>query len=455
MTVATVQPEKTKTVHPLRVRDFRILWIGQSISLLGDQFYLIALPWLVLQITGSALALGTVLAMASIPRALFMLIGGALVDRFSPRKVMFASNLARMILVALLALLVLTHNIQLWMLYMLALGFGTADAFFFPADSAMVPRLLEKDQLEVGNTLTQGVGMLSMFLGPVLAGGVIALLAGNNSAADGAPGLEGIGVAFAIDALSFLVSLLTLFLIGDHTHAPTESQEKTGVLTSIKEGLAFVRSDTTLRMVFIISIAINFLVNGPFEVGLPVLVKRSFAEGAAAFGIVSSAFGGGALIGIILASALPRPKPARFGTVLLGVVSFLGIGMILMPLSGSVAVAALIALGIGVTIGYSNIHVFTWMQKRVPEQFMGRTMSLAIFAGIGLAPVSSALAGVLTNINLTLMFVGAGALMTAVALGSTLRREIRDMGIEKPMTETPMPTDVTVRSTDELTPVSS
>src|SRR5262249_39660116 len=146
-----------KSIHPLRVRDFRLLWIGQSISLLGDQFYLIALPWLVLQLTGNALALGTVLALASVPRALFMLIGGALVDRFSPRTVMFVSNLVRMILVALLALLVLTHNIQLWMLYLFALGFGTADAFFFPADSAMVPRLLEKDQLEMGNTLTQGV----------------------------------------------------------------------------------------------------------------------------------------------------------------------------------------------------------------------------------------------------------------------------------------------------------
>src|SRR4051794_5837214 len=94
------QPVKTKPVHPLRVRDFRLLWVGQSVSMLGDQFYLIALPWLVLQITGSPLALGTVLALASVPRALFMLIGGALVDRFSPRNVMFLSNLVRMILVA-------------------------------------------------------------------------------------------------------------------------------------------------------------------------------------------------------------------------------------------------------------------------------------------------------------------------------------------------------------------
>src|SRR5689334_24936044 len=92
-----------KPASPLRVRNFRLLWIGEGISLLGDQFYLIALPWLVLQLTGSALALGGVMALAGIPRALFLLVGGAFVDRFSPRAVMIASNFARLVLVALLS----------------------------------------------------------------------------------------------------------------------------------------------------------------------------------------------------------------------------------------------------------------------------------------------------------------------------------------------------------------
>src|SRR5580765_8736171 len=88
-----------KPASPLSVRNFRLLWIGEGISLLGDQFYMIALPWLVLQLTGSALALGTIMALASVPRALFMLVGGAFVDRFSPRSVMIASNVARLVLV--------------------------------------------------------------------------------------------------------------------------------------------------------------------------------------------------------------------------------------------------------------------------------------------------------------------------------------------------------------------
>src|SRR6266852_5874381 len=141
---AKVQKPVQRPAGPLSVRNFRLLWIGEGISLLGDQFYMIALPWLVLQLTGSALALGTVMALAGIPRALFMLVGGALVDRFSPRAVMLASNLARLVLVALLSALVLTNHIRLEMLYGFALAFGLADAFYYPGQSAIVPQLLPK-----------------------------------------------------------------------------------------------------------------------------------------------------------------------------------------------------------------------------------------------------------------------------------------------------------------------
>ena len=109
--------QKTETINAapmsvLRIRNFRLLWIGEGISLLGDQFYMIALPWLVLSLTGNALAVGTVMATAGIPRALFMLVGGALTDRFTPRRLMISSNLARMILTGLLAALVATNLIQ-------------------------------------------------------------------------------------------------------------------------------------------------------------------------------------------------------------------------------------------------------------------------------------------------------------------------------------------------------
>ena len=110
-----IRPEKSGLSLPavLRRRDFRLLWIGEAISLLGDQFYMIALPWLVLQLTGDALAMGAVLALGGIPRALFMLVGGALTDRFSPRNVMLTSNLLRLGLVSVLAVIVIIDAMQL------------------------------------------------------------------------------------------------------------------------------------------------------------------------------------------------------------------------------------------------------------------------------------------------------------------------------------------------------
>src|SRR5260221_14442219 len=190
-----VDGNQQKSKGPLSVRNFRLLWIGESISLLGDQFYMIALPWLVLQLTGSALALGAVMALAGVPRALFMLVGGAFVDRFSPRSIMMASNFARLVLVALLSALVLTNNIRIEMLYGFALAVGLADAFFFPGQSAIVPQLLAEDQLQAGNSFVQGTAQLSLFLGPALAGGLIALL-GHPATSDHALRYPGIAAAF-------------------------------------------------------------------------------------------------------------------------------------------------------------------------------------------------------------------------------------------------------------------
>src|SRR5215217_9529673 len=186
-----------KPASRLRVRNFRLLWIGDAISLLGDQFYMIALPWLVLQLTGSALALGTVMALAGIPRAVFVLVGGAFVDRFSPRSVMIASNFARLVLVVLLSALVLTNTIRIEMLYAFALAFGLADSFYFPGQSAIIPQLLPEDQLQAGNTYVQGTAQLSLFLGPVLAGALVAVL-GQVATTEGAPSTVGIGIAFGI-----------------------------------------------------------------------------------------------------------------------------------------------------------------------------------------------------------------------------------------------------------------
>ncbi len=404
----------------LRIRNFRLLWVGEGISLLGDQFYLIALPWLVLQLTGNALAVGTVLATAGIPRALFMLVGGALTDRLTPRWLMMNSNLARMAPTALLALLVVTDVIQMWMLYVFALLFGLADAFFFPAQTSIVPQLVSKDQLQQGNAMIQGTATMSVLVGPILAGAAISRLgSGANHSS------LGIALAFALDSLSFLASITMLSVMRIQNANARAEKADDGIMRSIREGLFYVWKDGTLKIVFPIVMGLNLLINGPFAVGIPVLARTRFPEGATAFGLIMSLFGGGALVGIILAGVLPRPSKQRLGTVSLCVISVMGIGLAVVGVSSTMYIAGAAALTMGIANGYANIMLITWLQQKVAPEMTGRIMSLVMFAAIGLNPVSTALAGVLIGLDAAVLLVCAGGLMTLFTLSAAFSPAVR------------------------------
>lgn len=132
--------------HPLRERNFRMLWAGSAISAVGDQFYLVALPWVVLQLTGSAVAVGTILMAVAIPRALLMLFGGALTDRISARRILMSTASARTLLVTIIGFLLWWHKLQLWKLYVLGFVFGVADAFAWPAATTLLPSVVKREQ---------------------------------------------------------------------------------------------------------------------------------------------------------------------------------------------------------------------------------------------------------------------------------------------------------------------
>jgi MFS family permease len=417
---------QTKKTNPFREvlgnRNFRLLWIGEGVSVLGDHFYMIALPWLVLQLTGDSLAMGTVLALSAIPRALLMLVGGALTDRFSPRSLMLASNAARFIFVSLLAGLVFTNNVQLWMLYTLAILFGVADAFFYPAQSSMTPQLVKKENLQVANSLIHGTMMLAMLAGPVLAGVLIAVLGDGRSAT---AEMKGIATAFGLDALTFLASLITLVFIRTPQNESRETSEN--ILESIRSGLNFVWNDVALRAFFFVVAAVTFFFNGPFNIGVPILANTRFPEGPIAYGTILSNWGAGSLIGMALAGMLPRPNPKRMGTVLLGLVSVMGIGLALLGVSSSTLIAAVIGLSLGSVNGYINVFFTTWVQSRAPKAFIGRLMSLLMFSSTGLFPVSMALSGAVSRVDVTLLLTISGGIVALLGLVMTLNPTVRAM----------------------------
>lgn len=322
-----------------------------------------------------------------------------------------------------LAVLVLSGGARLWSLYAFALVFGVADAFFFPAQNAIVPALVDESRLQQANGIVQGTGQLAVFVGPALAGVVVAGLdtagAGHDS--------RGMAVALLFDAATFLVSLGTLALIrggGDGT-----GDERT-IPEAIREGLAFVWRSPTIRFAVLVVMAINALIVGPFDVGVPVLAYARLPQGAAAFGTLMSALGGGSLAGMLAAAALPKVRPAAFGRVVMGVLSLAGLGLAGLSQVHSLAPAIAVTAVIGLATGYGNLMLITWAQQRIPAVMMGRVISLVGLVTMGLVPVSQVVAGAAVRFGLSAMLLVAGGAMAAVAAASLLAPRVRDMGRE-------------------------
>jgi MFS family permease len=412
-------------------RNFRLLWIGQGTSLLGDQFALIALPWLVLQLTGDPLALGIVLALTGIPRAIFMLVGGAVADRFSHRTVMLITDLVRLVLTALLTFMVLTGATQLWTLYVFALAIGTASGFFIPASNAILPTLVKSQELAAGNSIFQGTAQLSQFIGPSLAGGAIAWFAHRlGSSVAGSSGLQGVALALGIDALTFAVSVVTLWLMSSRKPNPAKAEaaapEK--MADAIRSGVKYLWDDPLLRLMFILIAAANFFFSGPLLVGIPVLANTRLPEGAMAFGMIMSAYAAGNLVGILAAGALPKLDGARMRLFVVGLFVAFGLALASFGLLTNTWLAAGIILLTGVGNGYLAITMITALQRRTPVAMLGRLMSLVMVASYGLMPLSQALSGALSKWSLDMVFFLSGAAMVLLAAWSAFQPEMRNVG---------------------------
>ncbi len=390
--------------QPLGHRGFRMVWVGETVSMFGDQFYLVALPWLALALTGSSLALGLVLMAAAIPRAALMLVGGALSDRYDPRAIMVASSAARAGLVGLLALLVWTDAIELWHLYLLGAGFGAADAFFQPAALALVPRLVPQERLEASNALVMGSMAVMGMVGPAIAGVAIAA--------------TGTALGFGIDAATFAFAVVTLLFVRRPVAATAEAvPPQGGTFPAIVAGLRYAAGDPQIRLVLMAVAVINLAVVGPFFVGLPVLVD-GFDSGPLAYGIVLSAFGGAALAGAVLAGSLGAR--IRMSLAIPATAVALAIGTILIGLAPNVWAVTLAAVPLGAGVGVLQVSGMAWLQRRSDPDYLGRVMSLVMFAVMGLTPVSYAVAGAVAESGTAILFVGAGVAMVALAVLTAL-----------------------------------
>ena len=417
MNAATSQTNPMARV--LSLRNFRLLFSGAFVSLLGDQFALIATPWLVLQLTHDPLALGTVLALEGLPRAAFILFGGAITDRFSPRWVILIANITRFFLTALMAVVVFGGVVQLWMIYVFGLLFGIVAGFAIPAETSIVPMLVEEQDLQAGNSLMMGITQLSGFIGPTIAGIIIGRFSDT---------FTGVGIAFAFDAFTFVVSAVTLQMLQVKTQTVPVGAAKESVWASIQAGLRYLWTDRLMRFSFIILMALNFLLIGPILVGIPVLADQRLPEGATAFGLLTSAFAGGNLVGYLLAGSLPRPDGAKLRLIMIAVFAGFGIVIGALGISRSTWIDFGMLFLLAVGNGFMAILVMSWMQTRTPKQMLGRVMSLLMLSGTGLAPISQAIAGVLSKWNLTLLFALPGALVLLLTIWMAFHPALKGFG---------------------------
>ncbi len=386
----------------LKNREYRYLWGGQAISHLGDQFHLVALTWLVLAVTHDPLQLGLVLAVAGIPRAVLMLAGGAIADRLSPRLVMLTSDLIRFLISGAVVLAIFTGQIQLWMIYGLALAFGTVSGFFLPAAEATLPRVVGRDQLEGGNSLMMIATQVAQFIGPALAGTLVAALSDTASAAGQ---LQGIGVAFVIDAATFAISAISLALMrpipgfGSHNHP----------LRDVADGLRYVAGNATIRILVTVIALANFLLTGPLFVGIPVLASERLAEGAAAFGMIVSAYALGNLVGMGVAGGTRRPTPKTLGWIGTAIFPLFAIIYAALGLVTATWMAISLMVVAGVANGYLAIIVISSLQRMAPSNLVGRVMALLMLAMYGLGPISQAISGAVLQVSLSGLFAVAAA----------------------------------------------
>jgi MFS family permease len=398
-----------------------LLWIGQGMSLFGDQFHVVALPWLALSLTGSSLALGSILIVTATTRALFQLFGGALSDRVSPRSLMFISNAVRAVVSGVLTVLVLFSVAKLWHLYILAAIFGLVDALFFPAYMSIIPRVVIKEHLQAGNAVLRGTNRFMGLVGPALAGAVISKIS--------------MGAAFAIDTFTFVFAALMLLpmrqgkrlemRVKSEESAEKEAAQKEGLLTSIVEGLRYAWRHKLIRALLLFISAFEFSYAGIGGVGIPAMAKNRFGPegGASALGWMLSAFGAGMLIGMLLAGSIKVTR--RRGRVLIGLIFMIGIGFIMLGFASQVVTAGLVLAFVGIGGGLSSIILMAWIQECTEPRMLGRVMGLFMLGISLLEPLSFGIAGLMADRNLKLLFIGSGIISLLTAVASLSSRTLR------------------------------
>ncbi|MEO6651315.1 MAG: MFS transporter [Ilumatobacteraceae bacterium] len=395
---ARVEAIGRRTFASLRFRNYRLYFISQIISFSGTWMQSIALSWLVLQLTGSGTALGTVLAMQFLPTLLLAPLGGVLADRFEKRRLIIGTQSAAGLLALALGVLTLSGVVELWMVYALAAGFGTVTALDNPSRQTFVMEMVGEADVSNAVTLNSVVVNAARVIGPAIAGVVIAVF--------------GVGECFVFNAVSYLAVVIAMFLVRQEQLHPAARSARAP--RQVRDGFRYAWSQPALRSTIVMLVLIGTF-TFEFSTTLPMLAEFTFAAGPTGLAIMTALMGGGAVIGGLVVAAAGPPTASRlvavavgFGTAvaLIAVMPTIGLVYVFMPFVGVASVA---------TISLSNAT----LQLHSDPKFRGRVMSLFSMSLIGSTPIGGPLVGFLGDhaSPRVALLVGAAGAFAAAAYG--------------------------------------
>ncbi|MPZ72087.1 MAG: MFS transporter [Nitriliruptorales bacterium] len=365
-----------RTFRSLRQRNYRLFFGGHAVSVSGTWMQRVAQDWLVLQLSGSGIALGTSTALQFLPMLLFGMWGGLVIDRFDKRRLLIGTQVAQAVLALVLAVLTSTGAVELWMVYVLALLLGLVTVVDSPGRQAFVAELVEPDDYVNAQGLNSTIHNAGRLVGPAIAGVLIASI--------------GVAAAFFVNAASFAAVLVALLRMDPHAlHRVPPTPRGPG---QVREGLRYVWSRPVLRSTIVV-VAVVGLFGQNFRVVLPLLAQDTFGQGAGTYGTLMALLGLGAVLGALTSASRSAPSFRSIVTTcfLFALVTFAAAASPTLPF----AFAAMVALGFfNITL---NTYGRTLLQLRSDRSMHGRVMALHALVFLGSTPFGSYIAGVVSE----------------------------------------------------------
>ena len=395
-------------------RNYRLFFLGQTISLPGTWMQRITQAWLILTLTHSPLAVGVLALAQFLPFTVFSLFAGVVVDRLDARRTVIGTQIGHMLLASTIATITLLGVVQAWHVYVIAFLAGTVQVLDAPARQQLTYRMVGRGELQNAVALNSTVFNASRIFGPALAGVLLAAF--------------GAGICFAINAISFLAVLVGLLLMRQSEFFSVAKSERPTMFRGVREGLSYALGTRDVMLVLVLTLVIStFCLN--FTVVLPVLAKQTLHAGPRTFGVLSAAFGLGALIGGLFAAAQGR---ARKRIMLLGSAGF-GLSELLIAPGSSVWLACLLLFAAGISFTTWSSNSNSIVQLAAPDHLRGRVIGLYFFAFAGTGALGGLMAGFLVHIGgtgLAFFVAGLAALVSTAVVGRLLHTERAPMQVE-------------------------